>query len=126
VVDTLEASEASGEGRLAEVAEYLELPVTLVRAAVRYYADQRDEVEAWRRRNREIAERERVAWELPDFAPLIRSAVAAGESHLGVIFSSQASMPRGRQTIGRFVQAIDVLMKRFPGDAGFAGRVEWL
>ena len=63
VVDTLEASQASGEGRLAEVAEYLELPVTLVRAAVRYYADQRDEVEAWRRRNRAIAERERAAWE---------------------------------------------------------------
>lgn len=61
-----------------------------------------------------------------DFAPLIRSAVAAGESHLGVIFSSQASMPRSRQTIGRFVQAIDVLMKRFPGDAELADRVEWL
>jgi hypothetical protein len=33
-----------------------------VRAAVRYYADFRDEVDAWRERTRAVAEREEEAW----------------------------------------------------------------
>ena len=40
-------------------AEYLEIPVEQVEAAAQYYADYKDEVEAWIRQSEEIANRER-------------------------------------------------------------------
>lgn len=58
VIDTLRASENS----VAETAEYLEVPEPYVRAAVRYYADFQDEVDAWRERAQAIAQREEEAW----------------------------------------------------------------
>ena len=59
VIDTLRASDNSTE----DAAEYLALPEAYVRAAVRYYADYKDEVDEWRERMRTIAEREREAWQ---------------------------------------------------------------
>ena len=61
-----------------------------------------------------------------DFAPLIRQIVAAGESHFGIVYTSNRSMPRSRDTIGLYVDALDELMRRFPGDNDFVDRVEWL
>jgi uncharacterized protein (DUF433 family) len=58
VIDTLRESDNSVEA----TAEYLGIPEQQVRAAVRYYADFRDEVDEWRERMREIAEREEEAW----------------------------------------------------------------
>ena len=58
VIDTLRESENSMEA----TAEYLAIPEQHVRAAVRYYADFRDEVDEWRERTRAIAEREEDAW----------------------------------------------------------------
>jgi hypothetical protein len=43
-------------------AEYLSLPVTKVRAAVRYYAAYRDEVDDVAERERAAAERAEAAW----------------------------------------------------------------
>lgn len=58
VIDTLRES-----GNKVDVtAEYFGIPEPHVRAAVRYYADFRDEVDEWRERTREIAEREEEAW----------------------------------------------------------------
>lgn len=48
---------------IAEAAEYLELPVEHVDAALRYYADYKDEVDAWIERARAAAERERERWQ---------------------------------------------------------------
>jgi uncharacterized protein (DUF433 family) len=59
VVDTLVDSKKDVE----ETAAYLDLPEPHVRAAIRYYADYRDEVDAWREHVHSIAEREREAWE---------------------------------------------------------------
>lgn len=59
IIDTLQASDKEVD----ETAAYFDLPVAYVRAAVRYYADYRDEVDAWRERVQAIAEREREAWE---------------------------------------------------------------
>ncbi|MFN2469447.1 MAG: ribbon-helix-helix protein, CopG family [Gaiellaceae bacterium] len=43
-------------------AEYLELPAGHVQSAVRYYAEHRDEINDFIRRNEEEAERARKAW----------------------------------------------------------------
>jgi uncharacterized protein (DUF433 family) len=58
VIDTLRESENS----IAAAAEYFGLPEPYVQAAVRYYAEFRDEVDEWRERMREIADREEDAW----------------------------------------------------------------
>ena len=58
VIDTLRESANSVDA----TAEYLGISEQFVRAAVRYYADFRDEVDDWRERTRAIAEREEEAW----------------------------------------------------------------
>jgi uncharacterized protein (DUF433 family) len=59
VVETIRNS----NGSIEEAAEYLSLPVGKVRASVRYYADNRDEVDAYAARVDEENERLRAAWE---------------------------------------------------------------
>jgi uncharacterized protein (DUF433 family) len=58
VIDTLRESDNAVDA----TAEYLDIPEQHVRAAVRYYADFRDEVDEWRERMRAVAEREEEAW----------------------------------------------------------------
>ena len=58
VIDTLRESDNSVEA----AAEHLGIPEQQVRAAVRYYADFREEIDEWRARARAIAEREEEAW----------------------------------------------------------------
>lgn len=60
VIETLLASDGHS---IEDAAEYLDVPPSHVRECVRYYADYRDEVDAWRQRSAEMAERERAAWE---------------------------------------------------------------
>ena len=62
VIDTIAATDANGSAAIEEVAEYLGLPAGHVRACVSYYADYKDDVDAWRERMHLIAEREREAW----------------------------------------------------------------
>jgi uncharacterized protein (DUF433 family) len=47
-----------------EAAGYLEIPVELVDACLRYYADYKDEIDAWIERSAAIAQCERVAREV--------------------------------------------------------------
>jgi Domain of unknown function (DUF5615) len=61
-----------------------------------------------------------------DFAPLIRARTQAGESHYGVIYSSSASMPRSRNTIGEFVRRLDRVLVERPGDDQSVNMVMWL
>jgi uncharacterized protein (DUF433 family) len=58
VIETLRESDNSVEA----AAEYLEIPEASVRAAVRYYAEFQDEVDAWRELVQAIADREEEAW----------------------------------------------------------------
>jgi uncharacterized protein (DUF433 family) len=46
-----------------EAADYLEIPPEHVEACVGYYADYREEIDAWIERNRAIAQRERERWQ---------------------------------------------------------------
>jgi hypothetical protein len=64
VVDTLLATDGAGDvERIRATAEYLAIPVPYVQASVRYYAMFKDEVDAWRQRSTEAAEREHEAWQ---------------------------------------------------------------
>jgi uncharacterized protein (DUF433 family) len=58
IVETLRQNDNSIE----QVAEYLDLPPAQIEVAVRYYAANRDEVEAWIEESRAVAERERELW----------------------------------------------------------------
>jgi uncharacterized protein (DUF433 family) len=58
VIDTVLNSDNSVDA----AAEYLAVPASSVRAAVRYYAAYQDEVDAWRERTRAIADQEEEAW----------------------------------------------------------------
>lgn len=46
-----------------QAAEYLEVPVEQVEAALRYYADYKGEIDGWIERARAVAERERARWQ---------------------------------------------------------------
>lgn len=61
-----------------------------------------------------------------DFAVIARRWAVEGRRHSGLVFTSDASMPRSRQTIGRYVEALDRLLSSMPGDDVFADRVHWL
>jgi len=59
VIDTVQ-----GEGGdVSAAAEYLGIPERSIRAAVDYYADFADEIDAYRAEERRFAERERERWE---------------------------------------------------------------
>jgi hypothetical protein len=46
-----------------EAADYLEIPVEHIEACIRYYADYKDEIDAWIERFNASAERERERWQ---------------------------------------------------------------
>lgn len=58
VIETLKSSGNS----IADAADYLGVPEVNVRACRRYYAEYKDEIDAWTERAREVAEREERAW----------------------------------------------------------------
>lgn len=61
-----------------------------------------------------------------DFAPLIAQRGVDGESHYGIIYTSNHAMPRSKATIGMYVEALTVTLNRFPGEDDFLNGVEWL
>jgi uncharacterized protein (DUF433 family) len=71
------------EGGIEEAASYLGAPVAKVRAAMRYYAAFKDEVDQWTRRARERAEAEEQAWrterEIPPAAAPSRETAESDE-----------------------------------------------
>ena len=58
VIDTWLLSDKS----VAETAEYFEIPQAKIQAAVSFYAEFQDEIDEWRLRNQEFADREYEAW----------------------------------------------------------------
>lgn len=58
VIETIHQNDNSIE----EAADYLGLPVEKIQAAVRYYADYKDEIDEWAARARAVAEREETNW----------------------------------------------------------------
>ncbi len=61
-----------------------------------------------------------------DFAVIARRWALQGRPHAGLVFTSDASMPRSDQTIGRYVSALQTLMRANPGEGAFHDRIHWL
>lgn len=59
VLTTIKQNDNSVE----ETADYLEIPLEHVDACLGYYADYKDEIDAWIERSHAIAERERERWQ---------------------------------------------------------------
>ena len=64
--------------------------------------------------------------DVADLVVLVRRWSLEGRSHAGLVFTSDRSLPRGRRTIGRYVDALDGLMAANPADDAFTDRVHWL
>ncbi len=61
-----------------------------------------------------------------DFAVIARRWQTDGRTHFGLIFTSDASLPRNRGNIGRFVHALDELMQANAPLDSFLDRIHWL
>lgn len=61
-----------------------------------------------------------------DFVRLADRAATTGEEHYGVLFTSDRSLPRRKETIGRFLTVLDRLLAETPDEAGYRNRVRWL
>ncbi len=60
------------------------------------------------------------------FAVIARQWQSQGRSHHGLVFTSDHSMPRSRNTIGRYVELLAVLMTDNSDADSFVDRVHWL
>lgn len=61
-----------------------------------------------------------------DFAVIARRWQIDGRPHPGLLFTSDASLPRTRNTIGRYVESLDAVMRDNSGGNSFVDRVHWL
>jgi len=61
-----------------------------------------------------------------DFAVIARRWQAEGRSHHGLWFTSDASLPRTKSMVGRYVELIDGLMAANPDEDSFVDRSHWL
>jgi hypothetical protein len=52
--------------------------------------------------------------------------LAEGRHHAGLVFTSDARLPRTRATIGTYVQRLDELLTADPAEDAFLDRVHWL
>lgn len=49
-----------------------------------------------------------------DFVAIATAWQATDQPHCGIVFTSDASMPRGKSTIGRYVTALEILITTEP------------
>lgn len=61
-----------------------------------------------------------------DFAVIARRWAGEGRSHAGMIFTSDASMPRHRRSIGLYVDVLGDLLRAHRADDAFIDQLHWL
>lgn len=61
-----------------------------------------------------------------DFTVIARRWATQNRSHAGLVFTSDASLPRTRATVGRYVGLLDALMSENSASDWFTDRVHWL
>lgn len=61
-----------------------------------------------------------------DFAAVARMWAVSGQQHSGLIFTSDASLPRTRDNIGKFVRLLDEILSDHQKPDDFADRIHWL
>lgn len=61
-----------------------------------------------------------------DFAVIAVRWAAVGRQHYGLVFTSDRSLPRSRDTIGVYVGLLDALLRAHPGESALLDQVTWL
>jgi len=61
-----------------------------------------------------------------DFMTLARQWATTGQQHAGLIFTSDATLPRTHAMVGRYVRLLDVLCRTNPHVDALHDRVHWL
>jgi predicted nuclease of predicted toxin-antitoxin system len=61
-----------------------------------------------------------------DFTVIVRSWALQGRHHAGLVFTADASLPRQRGMIGRYVTALDELLEAHHTDRGLEDGIHWL
>ena len=61
-----------------------------------------------------------------DFMPLAQRAAVAADRHHGLRFTSDSSMARRSDAIGRLVEALDGFRQRHQDEESFRNQVQWL
>ncbi len=61
-----------------------------------------------------------------DFLPLATRAAVAADDHYGLLLTSDRSMPRRSDAIGRFTEALDAFLQRHQGEDAYRNQVQWL
>jgi hypothetical protein len=74
----------------------------------------------------ESEQRALVTNNVSDVTVIAQRWASQTRSHAGLIFTSDASLPRTRATIGRYVRLLDALLSEHPQDGPFTDRVHWL
>jgi len=67
-----------------------------------------------------------VTNDVGDFTVIARQWAVEGRRHAGLVFTSDASMPRSPRTMGRYVDTLDDLLRSHPEDGSFIDRSHWL
>jgi predicted nuclease of predicted toxin-antitoxin system len=60
------------------------------------------------------------------FAPLAGRWAAGGQDHFGLLFTSDARMPRSKATIGRYVDTLTALMEANTATDALRNQIRWL
>ena len=61
-----------------------------------------------------------------DFMPPASRAALGADDHDGLVLTSDRSMPRRSDAIGRFVDALDGFLQRHEGEDSSRNQVQWL
>jgi hypothetical protein len=61
-----------------------------------------------------------------DFMAVITGLALAGDEHYGLLLTSDASMPRSRNTVGLFVRTLDHYLRGHTADDALRNRIDWL
>jgi hypothetical protein len=61
-----------------------------------------------------------------DFAPIAQHWTAAGQAHYGLIFVSDKTLPRSRNTSGSLARTLRKLLDVHPGDDALQNQIRWL
>jgi hypothetical protein len=74
-----------------------------------------------------VAERRAVLTaNVADFMIVVSRLAVEGRDHHGLLLTSDAAMPRSRNTVGLYVRTIDRYLVAHPAEDALRNRVDWL
>jgi hypothetical protein len=73
-----------------------------------------------------LEERAIMTNNVKDFIPLASRAVLDGEGHFGLLLTSDKSMPRRLDAIGRVVESLDEFLSRHQAKESCRNQIQWL